>query len=36
LAPSSKEAFLAMQEEAGKGWWDGKLVEEFRRMMASS
>jgi len=34
-ALSSEEAFLAIQEEVQKGWWDGRVVEAFRKIIAA-
>jgi putative two-component system response regulator len=35
-AHSPEEAIAIMREEVGKGWWDGQLVEKFRKVLAAS
>jgi len=33
---SPEEAFTIMQEEVKKGWLDGNLVDQFKKVVASS
>jgi len=35
-AHSPEKAFAIMQEEVNKGWWDGRLVEKFRTIIAAA
>jgi putative two-component system response regulator len=35
-AMKPEEAFKVMREEVRRGWWDGELVNEFERMIAST
>jgi HD-GYP domain-containing protein (c-di-GMP phosphodiesterase class II) len=35
-ALSPEEAFSIMRDEVRKGWWDGQLVEEFKKLIAAA
>jgi putative two-component system response regulator len=35
-ALSFEEAFSIMQHEVDKGWWDGRLVEQFRKLISTA
>ena len=36
FALTHEEAFSILQEEVRKGWWDGRLIEEFKNLMAAA